>query len=292
LQGPEKSVWQGQFIEPGPGPEGRQLLVFKVGEYSLALPLNVLRKVYDAQGLPPRSPGSRVLDMYQITGASAGASPGYWIEMEVGERRYLMPVESVEEIRELSLAVPLDYPDALRREETSFVKSLYFDGLRMIAEISPEELAHMTEGIKSPRKKHRERRGVSSQRDENGEPPEGKLVVFESGDGMYAVPLDLVRQIMDSDEIHPVPAAGQKIRGLVYHAETGVPVMSQKLLDGKGPDEGGTGMIIVVESGKGPVGFACRRVVKLAEAEEIEWKGEEEGAIKLIRPERILEKLL
>lgn len=257
--------------------ESRKFLVFRVGDFWLALPIEVLNKVHDAESVPPRTPNSKVLDLHRMTGAKLGAQPAYWIDMEAGKKRYLMPVEAVEEIRELSLALPMPYPGALRKKETAFLKSIYFDGLRMIVEMDPAKLAEVTEsmtGITSALSERRERpvKGGTvedtKKEDKKSSVNTGRMLVFEAGEKRLAIDLDIVVQIINRDEIHPVPAAGQKIMGVVYHADQAVPVLSFDFLKANVGGEDDFEMIIVAETKQGFIAFVCRKVLGVMGKEE------------------------
>lgn len=279
--------------------KGGQYLVFKVGRYSLALGLMNIRRVHDAEGVPPRTPGSRVLDLYQITGAEAGAPNAYWIEMDVGERRYLMPVENVEEIRDLNLAVPMPYPPVLVGPETGYFKGLFFDGFRMIVEIDPEKLVEMTEGLKglgrAASARMEEEEPEPPRPDESGEGKPVRLLYFEVGAQVMAVDLNRVVQIINRDEIHEVPAGGQKVLGVVYHAEQAVPVIAPEAMGVElaGPAKDIFSMIILAEARKGLVALGCERIIRVAEKDGLARKQEDkEPQAVEIELERLIARLL
>ncbi len=286
----------------GENEETRKYLVFKVGRFSLALPIEFIIKVYDTDGLALRRPGSRVLDIYQLTGAQPNASPGYWIEMEAGNRRYHIPVEDVEEIKELSLAVPMPYPRALKRPETRYMKRVFFDGFRMIVEVDPEKIDETVEDLGRLGTSAKKRRKDEEKVHEEGPAPKAlapskKVLTFEAGADVFAVDIDAVLQIIGMDEIHPVPAAGQRIEGVIYYSDQAVPVVSPGMLRelGKGEgDEWEATLIIIAETKKGAVGVSCNRVLRVVEKNSGEQEsamshgGSFEGAL-YIEPDKLIE---
>jgi chemotaxis signal transduction protein len=258
--------------------QGKKYLIFKVGPYPLALELEVLKRVHDAEGVPPRTPGSRVLDLYHLTGAKSERTTHYWIEMDFGAGRFLMPVEEVEGIRELSLAIPIPYPAILRREETGYIRSLLFDGLHMITVLDPEALAEGAGGgrlMKGRAKKTGPAGPVAVLAGEGTQdvnslgaaPAAGKDVIFESGGYRFILDLAMVVQIMNRDEIFPVPSQGLKVRGVVYFMDYAVPVVDPGVLrellgvKDRGRDE--FSMIVLAETGRGLLGLGCQRIVKV-----------------------------
>ena len=260
--------------------EGRQYLVFKEGIFTLALKIEAIKKLHDAQTIPPRTPGTRMLDLQDLTGAETEVTHGYWIEMEVGSHRYLMPVEEVEGIRELSLAVVMDYPPALQRPDVNYMPRIFFDGLRMIVELDPQALADMIEGRAGsfPPRPGAHERGKDKEKVSGGRggksadpkrPGERIVIFFEAGSHVWSLDLEQVLQITNRDEIHPVPAFGRKIGGVAYHAEQAVPVLSpgtlaRILLGSSDSGDDDFSLIIVMETTKGLLGLGCSRIIQVA----------------------------
>jgi len=256
--------------------EGKQYLVFKEGKFTLALRLPAIKKLYDAESLPPRTPGTRLLDLHDLMGAEFVARHGYWIEMEAGSNRYLMPVEEVEGIRELSLAIVMAYPPVLRRPELGYIRGIFFDGLRMIVELDPEQMAETGEGGDRSGQAwipaaFPEKSGPSGPGKKGAEPGPGgerSLVLFEGGGGLWSLDLELVVQIINKDEVHPIPASGRGIPGVVYYAEQAVPVIAPSTLhEIVSGVKGGHGeefsIVLVAETPRGLIGFGCDRVMRV-----------------------------
>lgn len=261
-----------------PDEEG-QYLVFKEGRFTLALGIKAIKRLYDAESFPPRTPSTRMIDLHDLVGAESKANHVYWIEMEIGDGRYLMPVEEVEGIGELSLAVVLQYPGILRRPQTAFLKRMFFDGLRMIVELDPEALAATTEGIINPYRHDSSGGGEASENEEargSVKAPDAdanRMVILEIGGRTWRLALDLVAQIVNREEIHAVPASGRKIMGVVYHQDQAIPVISpgrlvETIRGDRFRSDGEFSMIIVAETKKGLIGFGCDRIIKVAERSE------------------------
>lgn len=292
---------------------GARYLLFKLDKFSLALELPVLRKIYDAAGFPFRTAGSRMIDLHRLTGAEGQAAINFWIEMDLGAGRYLIPVEDVEGIRELSLAIPLPYPPVLRRPETRYIQTLLFDGLRMIVLLDAGGLVEVSEEKDKLKFRAKTVKSKSSMRDAAApavapDQPEsaasGKLVVFAAGGELYKVDLELVIQILNAEELYPLPSTGPGIAGAIYFAESAVPVVSSVRLselvqDRKPGPETAISTVILLETPPGPLGLGCERIVKVVGREAGPVKGEETpgtagdlvSAAREVRPELLVKRL-
>jgi chemotaxis signal transduction protein len=261
--------------DAGPG-EGRKYLVFREGPAVLALRIEAVRRVYDAQsGFPPRTPRTRMLDLVELLAVKA-VSHDYWIEMEVGDSRYLMPVEQVMGINELSLAVTVPYPSVLKRDDNRYIQQLFFDGQRMIADVDCHALAAMTESKFGPG-----RRGIAAMAprptpDPPGPPradaakSDGRVLVFQGAGRTWALELGRVVQVVSREEVQYLPCAGKRVLGAIYYAEQAVPVVSPATLalvlaGGSGQETGPFGMIILTETDKGLLGLGCDGIVRAVE---------------------------
>ena len=269
-----------------PREEGKKHLVFRVADFTIALEVGVLKKVHDAGALPPRTPGSRVVDLHHITGADKGRSPGYWIEMESEAGRYLIPVEEVEGIRELSLAVPIPYPRVLARPETIYIRQLLFDGLRMITLLEAKGLAELVSGRPPAAARRETEDGDAAGAELSGS---GRLVAFEIGPWRVGLPLEQVVQIISHDELFPVPSAPRGVMGAVYYADHAVPVLKPSWLGellGKPsrPPEPEFTMIILAESSRGMIGFPGGRVLKVMDRTSAENGAVERSGSAVDRP--------
>jgi chemotaxis signal transduction protein len=267
--------------EPDAAPdEGRQFLVFKEGQFTLALGIESLKRLYDAESLPPRTIGTRMLDLHEITGAEGEGGHGYWIEMEIGQSRYLMPVQEVEGIRELSLAVVMEYPRILRRPDTNYIKRMFFDGLRMIIELDSEALVGATEGIgpyqfdsRADDEDDGDGEAAVAEEDETSVGDSGfgkRMLLFEAGSRFWSLDLNRVVKIVNRDEIHSVPVAGRKAGGVVYYNDQAVPIVSpgeleECMLGDKPRTDDDFSVIILVETRKGILGFGGHRILQVAE---------------------------
>lgn len=305
----------GEVISPGEEKEEKYLL-FRVGPFCMALPLAVLKKIYDTAGFPFRTAGSRMVDLHRLSGVEAGREAGYWVELEISEGRYLIPVEDVEDIRELNLAVPIPYPAVLARPESRYISRLFFDGSRMISLIAASSLVEVMEESQKQRLKAKLPRKIPSGSASKSPAPKkgltipgdvkaegsdpGKKVVFSAEEERWMVDLNRVVQILNVEEIFSLPSAGPKISGVIYFAESAVPVMpADKLAGIAGGSVGGTGggmpIVVIVETGKGPLGLGCERIVMVKEDGEAgkgpEADGSGRGEPILVRPELLLPQL-
>ena len=243
--------------------EGRKYLVFLLGPFSLALQIAAIKRVHDAQGIPPRSPGTRVLDLHHLTGSRSERAPGYWLEMEIGGGKYLTPVEEVEEIRELSLAIPMAFPPALGGDADSPFRGIFFDGRRMIVELDPEAMVRAESGFFDPEP------AMPEEQDEPGPAAvvSDRVALLEIGDQLWMLDLASLVQVVNTEEIHAIPSRGSGIEGVVYYADMAVPVIGPplfcRLLGGECRGGGEFPVIALVESKRGLVGIGCQRIAEV-----------------------------
>jgi len=271
---------------PLPEPaEGRKYLVFLLGPFSLALQIAAIKRVHDAQGIPPRSPGTRVLDLHHLTGSRSERAPGYWLEMEIGGGKYLTPVEEVEEIRELSLAIPMAFPPALGGDADSPFRGIFFDGLRMIVELDPEAMVRAESGFFEPEP------AMPEEEDEPvpAAPVSDRVALLEIGDRLWRLDLASLIQVSNTEKIHPIPTRGSGIEGVVRYAELAVPVIGPallgQLLGGECHGRGDFPVIALVESKLGLVGIGCQRIAEVVERARIPEGAKSQAEI---APERLI----
>jgi len=256
--------------------EADQYLIFREGKFSLALWINSIKKLYDTETPPPRTRETRMLDLKQLTGSGSSAANNYWIELEVRDKKYLMPIEQVEGIRELSLAVVMDYPGVLVKPETRFLRRMFFDGLRMIVELDPEGLAQIAEaetdtiglGARTSRPEPEAEKPDQEVPDKNGSKGD-RILLFEAGNELWGLPLDKVVQVVNKEDVHFVPTICSCVEGVVYHAEQAVPLMAPQsliriALDKESEPEDFP-MIMLADTRRGMVGFGCKRILEVVE---------------------------
>jgi len=254
-------------------------LIFGVAEFVLAVDISYLKKVYDAETQPPRTPDSKVVDLHRLTGTRERRQTGYWLDMDFPSGHFLVPVEEVEGISELGLAVPVLYPSAIAGKRTRFIKKMLFDGMRMISEINPEGISETPlERLGFGKKKKAPSFGsalleeeIEEQKAPAGEEAtdENKVLTFISGGVMWAINLDHVFQVINKSDIFTIPSAPPQIMGAIYHSEKAIPVIKpEAVLDRKqaerewAPDEEFS-TIILVHTEKGEVGIPCERVMRV-----------------------------
>ncbi|MFO8056742.1 MAG: chemotaxis protein CheW [bacterium] len=265
-------------------------LTFRVAEFTLAVDIKYLKKVYDTESLPPRTTDSKVVDLHRLTGARRERNTGYWIDMESGAGHFLAAVEEVEGISELGLAVHIEYPSAIAGRKTRYIKRILFDGMRMISEIYPEGMAQ------TPSERpgfERKKRGPSFRsgpekgaeqiskapekaQSENNGGPERRLI-FSAGEHHWSINIDHVSQVINRNDLFDIPSAPAEVLGAIYQSEKAVPVIKpETLLSGYGI-QGSAGeefsMIVLVRTEKGELGVPCERVLRVLDTAE----GKEDG---------------
>ncbi len=120
-------------------------LYFKVGDYSFALNIDSLVRVLDLSTVGYREEGEKQLDLRKILVSEGQADSksgggGFQIDLKMQIGEYSILVDSVLGIRNFQLAVPLDFPGALRNEKNQAIRGLFFDGEKMICELDAEKL--------------------------------------------------------------------------------------------------------------------------------------------------------
>lgn len=277
MQGQEKIESRENGLGSGPvqdaPEEGKKYLVFRMGEFWLALAIEAIKRLYDAQAHPPRTPGSKLIDLRQITGDDAQSPVGYWIEMEIDGGRYLMTVDDVEGIQEFNLCVVMEYPSVLKRPQTKYYKKLFFDGLRMMTEIDPAGIAGTTPGLPGVDPGFSLGQELENETESKPVRASERIVIFESGGGLWSLDLGLVAQIINRDDIYPLPAAGPIIMGVCYYAEQAIPVMSPadmvRIITGERPRiDDRFSMVIIAETERGLLGIGCDRIVRVANRQD------------------------
>ena len=115
--------------------EDGHYLVFEVGGYPLAARIRDILGVYFEEARQ----GQEVMELSAIVG-KGGSQSGYYLEVSGKEKNVLVKVDKVEPIKDLQLAVWLDFPKIMRRTGNKMVKGFFFDGSRMISLLDFEEL--------------------------------------------------------------------------------------------------------------------------------------------------------
>ena len=104
-------------------------LVFEAGGYPLAARLSQIQKVY-AQG--ETAPEEKAMDLGEIIG-SKQKTGRYYLEVLAKGKTVPVLVDRIEPIKDLQLAVWLDFPGPMRRPGNKMIRGFFFDGSRMIS---------------------------------------------------------------------------------------------------------------------------------------------------------------
>jgi hypothetical protein len=109
-------------------------LVFDVGGYPLAVRISQVERVLDED-----APDSAV-DPLDLAGMLGGkpAPDGFRLQILIRDKVRSVQVDQVEPIKDLRLAVWLEYPRIMRRAANRMLEGFFFDGSRMIALINFE----------------------------------------------------------------------------------------------------------------------------------------------------------
>ena len=102
--------------------EGENFLVFKVGGYALAVRISQVRKVMDKNSADPNL---EVVDLTQILG-NRMKTTDFRLEVMMEGKVKSVPVDFVEPIKDLQLAVWLDFPKIMRRKNNKIIERVLF----------------------------------------------------------------------------------------------------------------------------------------------------------------------
>ncbi len=110
-------------------------LVFEAGGFPLAVRISQVRRVLDKLAIDPEMETLDLAKMLELKLASAG----YGLEIIVKDKVKSVPVDRVEPIKDLKLALWLKFPQIMRRKNNRMIEGFFFDGLRMISLINFEQ---------------------------------------------------------------------------------------------------------------------------------------------------------
>jgi chemotaxis signal transduction protein len=117
--------------------EGENFLVFEVGGYTLAVRIGQVLKVMDKNSADP---DLEMVDLTEILG-NRMKSADFRLEVMMEGKVKSVPVDYVEPIKDLRLAVWLDFPKIMRRKNNKIIEGFFFDGSRMVTLIDLERIA-------------------------------------------------------------------------------------------------------------------------------------------------------
>lgn len=116
--------------------EEENYLVFDVGGYPLAVRISQLERVLDDDA--PDS-GMDTMDLAGLLGCRQKKA-GFRLQIIIKDKIKSVQVDRVEPIKDLRLAVWLDFPNIMRRADNSMIEGFFFDGSRMISLINFERI--------------------------------------------------------------------------------------------------------------------------------------------------------
>jgi hypothetical protein len=116
--------------------EEEHYLVFDICGYPLAVRISQVERVLDDDA--PDS-GLDVLDLAGIMGC-AKTEAGFRLQIMIKDKIRSVRVDRVEPIKDLRLAVWLDFPKIMRRANNKMLEGFFFDGSRMISLINFERV--------------------------------------------------------------------------------------------------------------------------------------------------------
>jgi len=116
--------------------EEEHYVVFDVGRYPLAVRISQVERVLDDDA--PDS-GVDTLDLAGILGCKKERA-GFRLQIMITDKIKSVQVDRVEPIKDLRLAVWLDFPKIMRRADNKMIEGFFFDGSRMISLINFERV--------------------------------------------------------------------------------------------------------------------------------------------------------
>jgi len=122
------------LVEPDKRDE-ENYLVFEAGGFPLAVRISQVRRVFDKSSLDP---AVETFDLAKMLNMNLKAG-GYGVEISIKDKTAAVPVDRVEPIKDLRLALWLKFPQIMRRKNNRMIEGFFFDGFRMISLINFEQ---------------------------------------------------------------------------------------------------------------------------------------------------------
>lgn len=112
-------------------------MIFGVGGYPLAVRISQVERVLDDD--TPEA----VMDMLDLAGLLGCKlkKSGFRLQIIIKDKIKTVQADGVEPIKDLQLAVWLEFPAIMRRAENRMIEGFFFDGSRMISLINFERLS-------------------------------------------------------------------------------------------------------------------------------------------------------
>lgn len=128
--------------------EAGNFLFFGVGEFVFALNLDYLVRVVDLSSEKGDGQVKAEIDLRSLLkiksyAYSADGGEGFRIEMKSESGYYGLLADAIFGIKDFMLALPLEFPKALRNEENEVISGFFFDGHYMISILDPEKIFEM-----------------------------------------------------------------------------------------------------------------------------------------------------
>ncbi len=111
-------------------------MVFEAGGYPLAARLSQIRKVY---GQEESAPEQGAVDLGELIGRKQKGGK-YFLEVQGRGEMVPVQVDKIEPIKDLQLAVWLEFPRLMRRPGNKMIRGFFFDGSRMISLIDFDQV--------------------------------------------------------------------------------------------------------------------------------------------------------
>jgi chemotaxis signal transduction protein len=236
-------------------PAERKALLFSAGGVRLALRLPHLREIV---AVPPeagevQARGAPVPTAFVSTVLGLPAGPSPYALLTEGAPQVALRVEGLHGIVDLAGAEFFQLP-----ARTPLPQPAPFAGVLVVRGQIALELAVGTLGFAplEPAEEGPEPGGVGAAAD--------RELRFARGDAVYAVPLGLLVQVLESPVIAPVPLTPPSHRGLLYHGRALHPVVDLAVLRGV-PAPATARTVLLLDAGGAGVGVLADRVLGVGE---------------------------
>jgi chemotaxis signal transduction protein len=230
-------------------PPGRQVLRFRAGGVSFALPLSTVREIVPAGAGSGRAPLEGAIPLAERLGLRG--EPRFALLLEGAGIPPLL-VDRMDGVADLADAEAFRLPErTVAAEPSPFSSALRF-GVVLHLELAPAALLTMMP--LSPRP-------ISAAPDD---PPAERELLAERDGQTLAVPLPLVVHVIDPVELSPVPLAPDGLRGILHHGRAIHPAWDAAHLLG-GTAHGHPRVLLLLDAGGTTAGVLVDRVLGLSE---------------------------
>ena len=238
-------------------PAERKVVLFTVGQVSFALRLSHVREIVAMgdQAGEVSFRGAAVPALSVAVALGLPAVPTRFALVTEAAPRVALKVEAVHGIVDLSRAEVFQLPTRTLLPQPAPFQAAVVTGGTIALELVVPALGW------APTEPAGELVGPPPELDF----PAGRELLFTRGRRTYAVPIQLLAQVLEAPAVFPVPLAPSAHRGLLYHGRAIHPVFDVPVLYGECAS-GGAPSALLVEAGGHAIAVLADRILPAAEA--------------------------